>query len=63
MITPVNRLRTRLVVIEIHPSYWTIYRSFEISLEWEVTCNMNAKGQTWNENIRTMTRSNEKSLS
>jgi len=33
MITPVGSLRTRL--IHISPSYWTIYRSFEIILEWE----------------------------
>jgi len=29
----------------------------------QVTCNMNAKGQTWNENIRTVTRPKEKSPS
>jgi len=28
----------------------------------QVTCNMNAKDQTWNENIWTVTRSKEKSL-
>ena len=31
MITPVSPLLTRL--IHISPSYWTIYRSFEIILE------------------------------
>jgi len=35
MITPVNPLRTKL--IHISPSYWTIYRSFEIILEWELS--------------------------
>jgi len=29
----------------------------------QVTCNMNAKGQTWNENIWTVTRSKAKSPS
>ena len=32
MIAPVSPLSTRL--IHISPSYWTIYRSFEIILEW-----------------------------
>jgi len=27
----------------------------------QVTCNMNAKGQTWNENIRKVTRPKERS--
>jgi len=27
----------------------------------QLTCNMNAKGQTWNENIWTVTRPNQKS--
>ena len=34
MITPVSPLLTRL--IHISPSYWTILRSFEIILEWEL---------------------------
>jgi len=33
MITPVNPLPTRL--IHTSPTYWTIYRSFEVILEWE----------------------------
>jgi len=37
-ITPVSPLRTRL--IRIGPSYWTIHRSFEIILEWEVSTGL-----------------------
>jgi len=33
MVTPVSPLRTGL--IHISPSYWTIFYSFEIILEWE----------------------------
>jgi len=39
LITPVNLLRTRLIYIS--PSYWTIYRSFEIILQLEPSADWN----------------------
>jgi len=36
--TPVSPLRTRLV--RIGPSYWTIFRSFEIIVEWELSIRL-----------------------
>jgi len=42
MITPVTPLRTRL--IHICPRYlWTIFRSFEIALEWELSIALEFK--------------------
>jgi len=41
MITPVSPLRARL--IHISPSYWTIYRSFEIILEWKLSIGLKYK--------------------
>jgi len=40
MITPVIPLRTRLIYIS--PSYLTIYRSFEIILEWKLSTYWNS---------------------
>jgi len=42
MITPVNPLRLRL--IHICPSYRTVYRSFEIILEWVLSIGFVAIG-------------------
>jgi len=39
MITPISSLRTR----RISPSYWTIYRSFQITLEWELSIELELK--------------------
>jgi len=36
---PISPLRARL--IQISSSYWTIYRSFDIVLEWELDWNSN----------------------
>jgi len=41
MITPLSPLLTRLVYIS--PSYWTIYRSFEIILEMETVHRLKFK--------------------
>jgi len=41
MITPVSSLRTKL--IHICPSYWTIYRSFEMNLEWDLSIRLEFK--------------------
>jgi len=49
------RSKARANVLERKPYKWY----FVI----QVTCKMNVKGQTWNKNIRTLTRSNEKSPS
>ena len=38
MIAPVSSLRNR--IIHINPSYWTIYRSFEIILEWKLSIGL-----------------------
>jgi len=38
MINPVNPLRLRL--IHISPSYQTVYRSFEIILEWVMSVGL-----------------------
>ena len=41
MITPVNPPRLRL--IHISPSYQTVYRSFEIILEWALSIGLEFK--------------------
>ena len=41
MITPVNPPRRR--VIHISPSYQTVYRSFEINLEWVLSIGLEFK--------------------
>ena len=41
MITPVNPPRLRL--IHISPSYQTVYRSFEIILEWVLSIGLKLK--------------------
>jgi len=41
VITPVSTLRTKL--IHISSSYWTIYRSFETILEWELSVALEFK--------------------
>jgi len=41
MITPVRPLRTRIIYIS--PSYWTVYHSFEIILEWDCPLDWNSK--------------------
>jgi len=38
MITPISPLRTRLIHIIL--SCWTIFRSFEIILDWELSIGM-----------------------
>jgi len=40
MITPVIPLSTSLVCIS--PSYWTIYHSFKIIVEWEMSIDWNS---------------------
>ena len=40
-IIPVRPLRTRL--IRINTSYWTIFSSFEIILEWKLSIGLNFK--------------------
>jgi len=45
------------------PDLTSLARLYEQYCLIQVTCNMNAKGQTWNEDIWTVTRPNKKSPS
>jgi len=48
VIAPVSPLRTRLIHIRI---YWTIYRWFEIFLEWELSIGLEVKSNVLGESI------------
>ena len=52
---PVGPLPARL--IHISPRYWTIYRSFEISLEWELTIGLEFKSNVLRKSIASKKRS------